>query len=188
MEKIKITGNEFVTKTSLSGLLLIDRPIRYDNRGFFREAARMSDLKDAGIDFSPVQVNHSLSEPNVIRALHAEQWNKLVYPITGEIFIAIVDIRPESETFGKFETFSLNDKNRKLLYIPVGFANSICVAGDEPVNYVYLVDQYYTGQDTRAIAWDDPDLNIPWPVKNPIISERDKNNPTLRQLFPDKFK
>jgi len=158
-----------------------------DNRGFFREAVRMSDLKDVGVDFSPVQVNHSLSEPNVIRALHAEQWNKLVYPVTGSIFVAIVDIRPESKTFGQVETFNMSQNDRQLLYIPVGFANSICVVGNEPVNYIYLVDQYYTGQDTRAIAWNDPDLAIDWPVKNPIISERDQNNPKLRDLFPEKF-
>jgi len=180
--------NEYVKETKLKDLVIIDRPIRIDNRGFFREAVRISDLKDIGVDFVPVQVNHSLSEPNVIRALHAEQWNKLVYPVTGSIFIAIVDIRPESETFGQIDTFNMSDNDRKLLYIPVGFANSICVVGDEPVNYVYFVDQYYTGQDTRAIAWDDPDLAIDWPVKNPIISERDKNNPKLRDLFPDKYK
>lgn len=140
-----------------------------------------------GVNFYPVQINHSLSEPNVIRALHAEQWNKLVYPVTGSIFIAIVDIRPESKTFGQVETFNMSQNDRQLLYIPVGFANSICVVGNEPVNYIYLVDQYYTGQDTRAIAWDDPDLAIDWPVKNPIISERDQNNPKIRDLFPEKF-
>ncbi len=180
--------NEFVLKTSLEGLLIIDRPFRNDERGFFREAVRISDLSDFGIDFKPVQMNHSLSEPRVIRALHAEQWNKLVYPVTGSIFIAVVDVRPESPTFGKTETFNFNGQDRKLLYIPVGFANSICVVGEEPVNYIYLVDQYYTGQDTRAIAWNDPDLAIKWPVDNPIISERDQNNPNLRELFSEKFK
>lgn len=180
--------SEFIKETKFEGLLIIDRPIRTDDRGFFREAIRLNEFQDVGIDFKPVQMNHSLSKPNVIRALHAEQWNKLVYPVTGEIFIAIVDIRPESKTFGQVETFNFNDENRKLLYVPVGFANSICVVGNEPVNYIYLVDQYYTGQDTRAIAWDDPDLAIKWPVKNPIISERDKNNPKLRDLFPEKFK
>ena len=88
---------------------------------------------------------------------------------------------------GQVETLRMSQNDRQLLYIPVGFANSICVVGDEPVNYIYLVDQYYTGQDTRAIAWDDPDLAIDWPVKNPIISERDQNNPKLRDLFPEKF-
>jgi len=179
--------SKFIETTAFDGLLLIDRPVMVDDRGFFREAIRMEDLKELGINFNPIQLNHSLSKPGVIRALHAESWNKLVYPLTGKIFIAIVDIKPESVTFGKVTTFNFDDSNRKLLYIPVGFANSICVVGNEPVNYIYLVDQYYTGQDTKAIAWDDPDLNIKWPIKNPIISKRDKNNKTLRETFPEKF-
>lgn len=128
-----------------------------------------------------------MSVPGVIRALHAENWNKIVYPITGKMFAAIVDIRPGSRTFGRVETFEFNEEIPKALFIPKGLANSICVVGEKPVHYLYLVDEYYDGKDTRAIAWDDPDLNIKWPVKNPIISERDMNNPTLRELFPEKF-
>lgn len=67
-------------------------------------------------------------------------------------------------------------------------ANSYCITGDEAVHYIYLVDAYYDGIDTRAVAWDDPDLAIDWPIKDPIISERDKNNPRLRDLFPEKFR
>jgi dTDP-4-dehydrorhamnose 3,5-epimerase len=129
-----------------------------------------------------------MSKPGVIRALHAESWNKLVYPMTGRMFAAIVDIRPESETFGKVETFEFDAAEPRALFVPIGMGNSICVHGDEDVHYMYLVDQEYTGQDTRAIAWDDPDLAIAWPVENPIISDRDKNNPTLREMFPEKFK
>lgn len=180
--------NTYIKETQFRGLFLIDRPIREDDRGFFREAVKMSDFEELGIKFTPVQVNHSLSKPRVIRALHAERWNKLIYPVSGSIFIAIVDIREDSDTFGKVATFTMTGNDRQLMYVPIGFANSICVVGDESVNYVYLVDEYYTGQDTRAIAWDDPDLAIKWPVTDPIISERDKNNPKLRDLFPDKFK
>lgn len=149
----------------------------------------MDELEEVlGFEFKPVQLNHSMSLQNVIRALHAENWNKLVYPVTGTMFSAIVDIRPDSPTFGKIETFNFSDSDRKMLFIPKGLANSICVVGAEPVNYLYLVDQYYDGSDTRAIAWDDPELNIKWPVENPLVSERDKNNPTLRELFPEKFR
>lgn len=183
-----MTERRFVEKTAFDGLLLIDHPFFHDERGFFREAFKKSDLLEMGIDFTPVQVNHSFSRSKVIRALHAESWNKLVYPVTGEIFIAIADIREESDTFGKVITFTLNDTNRKILYIPVGFANSICVPSEKPVDYIYLVDSYYTGQDTRAISWNDPILNIDWPVKDPILSQRDKTNPTLREVFPEKFR
>lgn len=180
---------KYVRETSIPGLLIIERPTFEDERGFFREAARMTDILEAlGVDFRIVQINHSKSNPGVIRAIHAENWDKLVYPLTGKMFAAIVDIRPDSPTFGKVETFEFDGENFKALFIPKGLANSICVMGDEAVHYLYVVDAYYDGSDTRAIAWDDPDLNIDWPVKKPIISDRDKNNKTLREMFPDRFK
>jgi len=178
-----------VVHTSIQGLYVIARPAFPDERGFFKEVFRKNEFqKETKINFSPLQWNHSLSLPGVIRGLHAENWNKLVYPVTGSIFIAIVDIRPKSKTFAKVETFTLTSKNRHALYISKGLANSICVIGDQPVNYLYLVDAYYDGSDTRAIAYNDPDLNITWPIKNPLISQRDKDNPLLKNLFPNKFK
>ena len=178
----------FIRETKIPGLLVIKRPVFEDNRGFFREVFHLDDLvKASGIDFRPVQWNHSRSLPKVIRGLHAENWNKIVYPATGKAFVAIVDIRPSSSTFGSVLTFILDDSNRSALFIPEGLANSICVMGTKPVDYIYLVDKYYDGTDTRAIAWNDPDLSINWPIRNPIVSERDRNNPRLRELFPEKF-
>lgn len=179
--------SDFVKTTSIPGLLVLERPTFKDNRGFFREVFHLNELVEAiGNEFKPVQCNHSLSHSNVIRALHAENWNKLVYPVTGKMFAAIVDIRPESTTFGKFETFTFSDENRFTLFVSKGLANSVCaLEGD--VNYLYLADAYYTGSDTGAVAWDDPDINVPWPIKDPIVSDRDKSNPKLRDLFPEKF-
>lgn len=180
---------DFVKTTSLKGLLKIERPTFSDERGFFREVFHLDELSKAvGFELKFVQMNHSLSKPNVLRALHGENWNKLVYPVSGQMFAAIVDIREDSETFGKVETFSFSKDDRFALFVPKGLANSICVIGEEEVNYIYLVDAYYDGSDTRAIAFDDPTLKIEWPIKDPIISERDKNNSTLRELFPEKFK
>lgn len=177
-----------IRTTSIPGLLILERPILSDERGFFRELFHKDELeKIIGLKFDGVQMNHSHSLPGVIRGIHAEEWNKIIYPVSGQAFLAIVDIRPDCETFGKVETFNVNDDNRVGLFIPEGLANSICANGKEPVEYVYLVDKYYDGSDTRAIAWDDPDLAIDWPVENPIISERDRHNPKLRELFPDKF-
>jgi len=189
LSKEYLTKSEFIKTTSISGLLVIERPTFRDHRGFFREVYRKDELLAAGVDFKPVQQNHSRSNPGVIRALHAERWNKLVYPIASNsrMFAAIADIRPESATFAKVETFEFSGEPFKSLYIPNGLANSICVVGNEPLDYIYLVDAYYTGGDTRAVAWNDPDLAINWPIKNPIISERDQHNPTLRELFPEKF-
>ncbi len=181
--------NKYIKKTSIPGLLILERPVFEDERGFFREIFHMDELeKTYGIKFDGAQMNHSHSLPGVIRGIHAEQWNKIIYPVSGQVFIAVVDIRPSSPTFAKVEIFTVNDENRIGLFIPIGLANSLCVIGDRPLDYIYLVDEYWNGSDTRAIAWDDPDLNIAWPIKNPIISERDRNNPKLRDLFPEKFK
>lgn len=181
--------SEYIKKTSIPGLLIIENPTYSDNRGFFREVLRLNELEKAsGVKFAFRQWNHSMSYPRVIRALHAEKWNKIVYPITGRMFAAIVDIRPDSRAFGKVETFIFDEQSHQALFIPKGAANSICVVGNEPVHYFYLVDRYYDGKDTTAVAWDDPDLSIKWPVRRPIISQRDKTNPRLRDLFPGKFK
>lgn len=179
-----------IKKTTIEGLLKIVRPTFPDERGFFREFFRQNEFKDfSGIDFNPVQVNHSLSKPSVIRGIHAEAWNKVIYPVTGSVFLAFVDIRLESVTFGKYETFEFDtEKEHIAFYVSKGIANSVCVTGDKDVNYLYLVDAYYDGSDTKAIAWDDPDIKVPWPIEDPIISERDKTNPRLRELFPNKFK
>lgn len=181
--------DQYIKTTSLEGLLILERPTNLDERGFFREVFHLDELeKVLGWEFKPVQWNHSNSKPKVLRGQHGENWNKLIYPITGKAFASVLDIRETSETFGKFETFNFDQNNRFALFIPKGFANSFCVIGDEEVNYLYLVDSYYDGTDTTAIAWDDPDVGINWPIKDPILSERDKNNPRLRDLFPDKFK
>jgi dTDP-4-dehydrorhamnose 3,5-epimerase len=173
---------------SIPGLFLVERETRRDDRGFFREVVRWDELEaSTGIPFRPVQWNHSVSEPGVLRALHAELWNKLVYPITGRMFAAVVDIRPEFDTFGHTVELTFDASDPTALFIPAGLANSICVAGDEPVHYLYLVDAYYDGSDTRAVAWDDPDLDIRWPIADPILSQRDRENPRLRDLFPERF-
>ena len=181
-----------IKKTGIDGLLVIERPNFIDNRGFFHEIFRLSELEEYGIDFRPVQWSHSLSKPGVIRALHSEDWQKIIYPVTGKMFAAIADVRPDSPTFKNVETFifdnTTEDSPHQALFLPPGLGNSLCVVGEEPVNYVYLVDEYWDNNKAQGIAWDDPDLNIPWPIKNPIISDRDKNNQKLRELFPDKFK
>lgn len=181
--------NNYIKNTSIPGLFILERPTNKDERGFFREVFHLDELNKAlGFEFKPIQMNHSKSQPKVLRGLHAEGWNKLIYPITGSAFAAIVDIRPDSTTFAKVETFEFDESNQKALFIQKGLANSFCVKGDQIFNYVYLVDSYWDGSDQRAIAWDDPDLNIDWPIEDPIISERDRNNSKLRDLFPEKFR
>lgn len=180
--------SSYIETTDIDGLLVINRPMFNDDRGFFREIGRIHDITNVlGKPFIPIQINHSRSYPNVIRGLHAENWNKLVYPVTGVMFAALVDIRPQSRTFKKIVTLTINDANRHSLFIPKGVANSICALENErnePVDYVYFVDTYYDGSDTTAIAWNDPTLAIKWPIDNPILARRDKINPTFKELFP----
>ena len=183
----------FIRKTSLNGVLIIERPVFRDNRGFFHEIFRLNDLKEAaGIKFRPVQISHAKSYPGVIRAIHTEGWNKLIYPATGKLFATIVDVRPKSKTFGRVETFifdnTKDDSLQSALFLPKGMGNSVCVTGPDPFEYIYLVDEYWDDKKAKGIAWDDPDLAIKWPVKNPIISERDRNNPTIRELYPKETK
>lgn len=182
-------NTDLVRTTSIPGLLALERPTYSDERGFFREVFHLDELQEAlGRPFDLVQWNHSQSTPGVIRGQHAEHWNKLIYPVTGHLVMPIADIREDSETFGEVEILEFTDAHRYAIFISKGIANSFCVVGSESAQYLYLVDAYYDGTDTTAVAWDDPDLKIPWPIKNPTLSERDKHNPTLRELFPQKFK
>ncbi|MBN1169237.1 dTDP-4-dehydrorhamnose 3,5-epimerase family protein [Candidatus Woesebacteria bacterium] len=180
-----------IKKTPLQGLFIITRPVFEDQRGFFHELYRSSELQEVGINFRPIQINHSLSKPKVIRAIHTEGWQKLIYPVTGKMFAAFVDVRIKSKTFGKVFTKIFDntktDTKRSAVFIPPGIGNSICVAGDGPVHYIYAVDQEWDNSKAQGIAWNDPDLNIKWPVKDPIVSKRDKDNLTMRQLFPEKY-
>lgn len=188
MSDLAERAHEYIEQTSIPGLFKVKRPSFEDDRGFFKEIFHLDELESIlEHPFKPVQSNHACSKPQVLRGLHAENWNKLIYPMTGESVSVIVDIRPENPTFGKFEIFEFSNDDRYALFLPKGVANSVCVTGLEDVHYLYLVDAYYDGSDTRAIAWDDPDLAINWPIKDPILSERDRSNPRLRELFPEKF-
>lgn len=172
---------------ALEGLWIREERPRVDERGFFHEAFRVNELEDAlGHSVAFVQVNHSRSHRHVLRGLHAENWEKLVYVPYGEVFTAVADIRPQSPTFGRVQTFRLGNSNPLTLYLPRGVAHGYCVLS-ESADYTYQVTQYYDGSDTRAVAWNDPDLAVPWPVREPILSERDQRNPTLREMFPQVF-
>lgn len=168
----------------LDGLVIIERETRGDDRGFFRETLRMDELESA-LGWRPdfVQENHSRSIKGALRGLHAENWEKLIYVPHGEVFTAVADIRPGSPTFGKVETFRLGESNRIKVFIPRRMAHGFCVLSED-ADYVYQVTSYYDGTDNLAVAWDDPDLAVPWPIKDPVLSEKDRTNPKFRELFP----
>ena len=142
-----------IERTALPGLLILKRPVHTDDRGFFHEIFQLKELEAAtGTPFRIVQANHSRSLPRVIRAMHAENWNKIVYPVCGKIFSAVADIRPDSPTFGKVATFTFVGDGSTALYVPKGFANSVCCIGNSPADYVYFVDAYYDGTDQHALG------------------------------------
>jgi dTDP-4-dehydrorhamnose 3,5-epimerase len=132
------------------------------------------------------QGNHSRSVPGALRGFHAEPWDKLVYVERGTAMAAVADIRPESATFGDVATFHLGDLpgERVRLFVAEGLANAYCAYGDEPADYLYDVSEEWFSTDKRSIAWNDPDLNVSWPVRSPILSPQDESNPTLRERFP----
>jgi dTDP-4-dehydrorhamnose 3,5-epimerase len=172
----------------IDGLWIIERPTFPDERGFFRETFRLSELADVlGQAPSLVQENHSRSRYGTLRGLHAENWEKLVYAPHGEVFTAVADLRPDSPTFCQVATFRLGGPDYPKVYVPRGFAHGFCVLSDE-ADYVYQVTEYYKGDPTPSIAWNDPDLAVPWPVSDPLLSPQDARAPTMRELFPDRFK
>lgn len=179
-----------VEPTAITGLLVVRWPTRGDARGFFRQTYQITELAEA-LGREPVlrQGNHSRSQPGVLRGFHAEPWDKLVYVVRGLAFAAIADIRPEAPTFGEVKTFMLGDPpdgEGIRLFIAEGLANSFCVLGDGPADYVYDVSDYWRPDlPKRSVAWDDPDLGVPWPVENPVLSTADRANPKLRELYPD---
>jgi dTDP-4-dehydrorhamnose 3,5-epimerase len=170
--------------TRIDGLVLIEPTVHVDSRGFFVETYSQQSWGDLGVTAHFVQDNHSRSIRGTIRAFHFQAdpgQPKLVRVARGRAWDVVVDIRRSSPTFGEWESFDLDDERNVQLYVPIGFAHGFC-AVSEVVDIVYKVGSYYDPATERGIAWDDPDLGIPWPTDQPIVSERDRYNPTLAQI------
>jgi dTDP-4-dehydrorhamnose 3,5-epimerase len=174
-------------ETRIEGLVLIEPRVIADDRGFFFETFRANEYADLGIDVAFVQDNHSRSVRGTVRALHFQLepgQAKLVRATRGEIWDVAVDLRRESPTYGQYEGFELSDLNARQLFVPVGFAHGFCVTS-EIADVAYKVSSYYDGPTERGIAFDDPAIGIPWPVAEPLVSERDRSNPTLEEIAPE---
>ena len=174
--------------TAIDGLWVIEWVSHHDDRGFFRQTYQLGELAQA-LGREPVwrQGNHARSRSGVLRGFHAEPWDKCVYVARGTAMAAVADVRPESPTFGEVATFHLGDPpgDRLRLFIARGLSNAYCTYGEAEVEYLYDVTEEYRPVDRNAIAWDDPDLAVSWPVDDPIISDADRGNPTLRERFPN---
>jgi dTDP-4-dehydrorhamnose 3,5-epimerase len=177
---------KFYPVEELPGLVVIETVLFEDERGFFAEIYNLRDFQNFGIVDRFVQDNHSRSFKGVLRGLHFQvepfAQSKLIRCIRGEIFDVAVDIRPDSPRFKKWFGLILSETNRKMLYIPKGFAHGFVVLSDI-AEVEYKVDNFYSREHERGIIWNDPDIGIEWPIKNPILSEKDKKLPRLKELF-----
>ena len=170
-------------KLELPEIISIKSNSFLDSRGYFLESFRESDFISNGINTRFTQDNFSHSIQGTLRGLHYQQnpkaQAKLVFCMRGEIFDVAVDIRKKSPTFGKWIGKILSESNHELLYIPEGFAHGFCVLSDE-ADVLYKVNQEYSPEHDRGILWNDPTINISWPIKNLILSEKDLVLPLLK--------
>jgi dTDP-4-dehydrorhamnose 3,5-epimerase len=175
------------TELDLPGVTLIEPALFGDARGFFVELYHRRKFSAAGIDVEFVQENHSRSAAGVLRGLHYQLRRpqaKLVRVVLGEIYDVAVDIRRNSPHFGRSTGVILSASNHQQIYIPAGFAHGFCVTADA-AEVVYQCSDFYAPDDERGLLWSDPDLGIDWPVQQPILSERDRHNPRLRNVGID---
>ncbi|MFT6332638.1 MAG: dTDP-4-dehydrorhamnose 3,5-epimerase [Lentimonas sp.] len=173
-----------ITNTPIADLKIIELDIFNDDRGFFVERFNQQKFADLGLPIDYFQDNFSRSIPGVIRGLHFQNnptQAKLVGCIRGKIWDVAVDIRKNSPTFGQHFGIELSGENGKLLYVPAGFAHGFCVLGDEAADVAYKVDNPYSPSGDGGIAFDDVDLAINWPVKNPIVSQKDQNLQSFKE-------
>jgi dTDP-4-dehydrorhamnose 3,5-epimerase len=171
-------------ETRIDGLVLVEPHVIRDDRGFFFETFRADEYAELGIDVEFVQDNHSRSVRATVRALHFQVepgQAKLVRAARGAIWDVAVDLRRDSPTYGQYEAFELSDENARQVFVPVGFAHGFCVTS-ETADVTYKVSSYYDGATERGIAFDDPALGIPWPVYEPLVSDRDRTNPRLEEI------
>ena len=181
----RISGGIKVTPLGLDGVLLVELKIWGDERGFFVERFQLAAFESLGLPTTFVQDNHSRSTPGVLRGLHyqnAPQQGKLVGVVRGRIWDVVVDIRPESPTFGQHAGIELSDMNGRLLWMPPRFAHGFCVLGDEPADILYKVDAPYNPATEAGLYWGDADLSIAWPNEKPVVSERDQRLPSFAQF------
>ena len=173
-------------RLEIPDVILIKPKVFGDERGFFMETYKRPDFESAGIKGEFVQDNHSRSRYGVLRGLHFQRepyaQAKIVRVVRGVIYDVAVDLRKDSPTFGKWVGVILSEFNKWQLYVPRGFAHGFVVLSDV-ADVVYKVDNVYAPDYEGGIIWNDPDLNIDWPLDEPIISEKDRKWPKLREAI-----
>ena len=174
-----------IIKTKLQDYVIIEPKIFDDKRGFFLETFQTSRYADlAGIILPFVQDNHSRSSKGVLRGLHFQKTKpqgKLVRVVRGEVYDVAVDIRRDSNTFGQWEAVVLSEDNKKQVWVPPGFAHGFVTLSDI-ADFEYKCTDYYDPVDEVSVLWSDPNLDISWPVENPILCDKDANAKRLVDL------
>jgi dTDP-4-dehydrorhamnose 3,5-epimerase len=179
-----------VTKTPLSGVVVVKNRVFGDERGFFMETYNQQRFESMGLPSNFVQDNHSRSSKGVLRGLHYQfpQWQgKLVRVVSGAIFDVAVDIRSDSTTFGQWYGIEISEENHLQLYIPPGFAHGFVTLSDS-ADLAYKCTSLYNAEDDAGIAWNDPDIGIDWPVSDPLVSEKDAAAPPLSKINHSRLK
>lgn len=167
-----------VVKTKLNDCVIVEPKVFGDERGFFLEtfqAERYAELAEIKLPF--VQDNHSRSSKAVLRGLHYQKTKpqgKLVRVVRGEVYDVAVDIRNDSSTFGQWEGVILSEENKRQFWVPPGFAHGFVVLSST-ADFEYKCTDYYDPTDEGSILWSDSDLNIPWPISNPVLSAKDES-------------
>ena len=178
------------TDTSIEGVCIIEPTVFGDERGYFMETYEKNDFEEIGIKGEFVQDNQSRSKKGVLRGLHFQKEHsqaKIVRCIKGEVFDVAVDLRPGSKTYGKWEAVILSEDNKKMFYIPRGFAHGFLVLSDI-AEFCYKVDNIYDHESEGGLKWDDEDVNISWPEiegmgkEDYLTSEKDGKWPSLKEL------
>jgi dTDP-4-dehydrorhamnose 3,5-epimerase len=173
-----------IDPTRLDGVVIVEPRVFTDPRGFFFETYQQKRYRENGISCKFVQDNLSYSTKNTLRGLHYQNPNgqaKLVSVIKGEVFDVAVDIRKGSPNFGKWVGVVLSAENHRQLFIPQGFAHGFCVLSDDAV-FSYKCSDFYTPDAEHGLIWDDPQIGIEWPVKAPLLSEKDEKYPCLQDV------
>ena len=173
-----------ITKTKLDGVVIIEPDVFGDNRGFFMESWNKKKMEEAGLFYDFVQDNHSKSTvKDTLRGIHFQKGDKaqakLVRCVKGAVLDVAVDLRRNSPTFKQWVGVELSAENKKQLLIPRGFGHGFLTLTDD-VEFLYKADNYYAPEADAGIRWNDMDIGVEWGVENPILSEKDKKNPFLK--------
>jgi dTDP-4-dehydrorhamnose 3,5-epimerase len=174
------------TPQAIPDVILIEPQVFGDERGYFMETYHAERYAEIGITTAFVQDNVSRSRKGILRGLHLQNphgQGKLVNVLEGEVFDVAVDVRVGSPTFGRYVSATLSAQNHHQLYVPPGFAHGFCVLS-EYATFAYKCSEVYRPESELGVAYDDPELGIPWPVREPVLSGKDQQNARLSQIDP----